>query len=90
MPKDIEDFENEGVDFLRETEPNRDDDLADFLAYDSSKAYTIREIQASRSLSIIEIAARLGHLQEKEVVRNRGKYWAIADGSTHDNNTRIW
>lgn len=84
MPIDIEEFENGDSDILRGSNTQHEDELIDFLSYDSSLAYTIREIQESTSLSILEIAARLGHLHEKGVVRNNGSYWAIAEDFTRN------
>ena len=77
MPIDIEAFENEDAETLADRVDYEEDELIEFLAFDPSKAYTAREIRASTDLSLIEVTARLNHLENQGFVRNKGSYWTI-------------
>lgn len=83
MPISIEEFETAAVEDLKVNQtPFEEDPLVEFFSNHSHQAFTLRELVSQTGLPILELAARLNHLANKDVVRNRGSYWAISPDYT--------
>lgn len=89
MPIDREEFETSPADSLRVENNAPDDEVLDFLTYDPSKAYTLRELQSVLDLPFIEIAARLTLLREDGKVQHKGSYWIAADDQTTESDDHV-
>ena len=79
MPIDIDEFETADEEDLRIQGAPPEERVAEFLAFDPTKAYSRREIRSNLDLSTIELANVLARLKREGIVRNKGSYWAITE-----------
>ena len=79
MPISIDQFDDEPADLLdleAGTQPYR---ILQFLANNSEQAFTQTEIHESTGIKRGSVGAVLSRLENRSLVRHRGRYWAIAD-----------
>ena len=79
MPISIDSFDDEpaGVlDHEQGTQPYR---VLQFLAENSDQAFTQTEIHESTDIKRGSVGAVLSRLEDRGLVRHRGRYWAIAE-----------
>ena len=79
MPISIDSFDDElaGVlDLEQGTQPYR---VLQFLAENSDQAFTQTEIHESTDIKRGSVGAVLSRLEDRGLVRHRGRYWAIAE-----------
>lgn len=79
MPISIDRFEEEPIDALElqeGTQPNR---ILQFLAEHDEQAFTQTEIHEATEIKRGSVGAVLSRLEERGLVRHRGRYWAIAE-----------
>ena len=79
MPIDIERFEEGGEERLRAGGPTNATVILAFLAANSDKAYTPKEIHEETDVARGSVGVVLSRLEDRGLVRHRGDYWAIAD-----------
>ena len=77
MPIDIDRFEDATQEALRIDRSSNEDRVLDFLYYNRSEAYTLREIQSAVDRPLIDIAARLADLKDRGLVRHKGSFWTV-------------
>lgn len=79
MPISIDDFDEEPADALdlkQGTQPYR---ILQFLAENNDQAFTQTEIHEATDIKRGSVGAVLSRLEDRGLVRHRGRYWAIAD-----------
>lgn len=79
MPISIDHFEEESADALnlnKGTQPYR---ILQFLVENSDQAFTQTEIHEATDIKRGSVGAVLSRLEERGLVRHRGRYWAIAE-----------
>lgn len=79
MPISIDQFDDEPaglLDLEAGTQPYR---IVQFLADNSDQAFTQTEIHESTGIKRGSVGAVLSRLEDRSLVRHRGRYWAIAD-----------
>lgn len=78
MPIDIDSFESASEERLGGglSQPEQ---VLSFLAVNADKAYRPVEIAAEIGISENSINAVLARLEDRELVRHKGNYWAITD-----------
>jgi DNA-binding IclR family transcriptional regulator len=79
MPISIDRFDEEpssALDIEDGTQPHR---ILQFLAENDDKAYTQTELHDATGISRGSVGAVLSRLEERGLVRHRGRYWAIGD-----------
>ena len=79
MPINIDQFENEPEDVLgfeRGTQPHT---ILTFLAVNNEAAFTQTEIHEATDIPRGSVGVVLSRLDERGLVRHRGRYWAIAE-----------
>ena len=79
MPINIDRFENDrdGVlDFEQGTQPHT---ILTFLATNDEQAFTQTEIHEATDIPRGSVGVVLSRLEERGLVRHRGRYWAIMD-----------
>lgn len=79
MPIDIDRFEQGGEDELRAGGQTNAETILSFLASSPDKAYTPNEIHEATDIPRGSVGVVLSRLEDREVVRHRGDYWAIAE-----------
>jgi hypothetical protein len=84
MPIDIEHFETEAGDTLRARGPTNAETILTFLASHPDQAFTPKEIHQETSLPRGSVGVVLSRLEEQELVRHRGEYWAVAEDAEAD------
>jgi len=78
MPISIDEFDAEppGVlDLEAGTQPSR---ILRFLATNSQQAFSQTEIHGATEIKRGSVGAVLSHLEDRGLVRHRGRYWAVA------------
>lgn len=79
MPISIDDFENgpaEVLDLEEGTQPHR---ILEFLAENDDRAFTQTEISEATEIGRGSVGSVLSRLEDRGLVRHRGRYWAIAE-----------
>lgn len=84
MPIDIERFETEPGDSLRAHGPTNAETLLAFLASNPDQAFTPKEIHRETPIPRGSVGVVLSRLEERELIRHRGEYWALAEGAEAD------
>ena len=79
MPISIDRFEDEPVEVLDVREGTQPYRVLAFLARYDDKAFTQTEIHQSTGIKRGSVGAVCSRLEERGLVRHRGRYWAIAD-----------
>lgn len=79
MPIDIRRFDEEppdALDLQEGTQPHR---ILVFLAENDDQAFTQTEIHEETGISRGSVGAVLSRLDDRGLVRHKGRYWAIGD-----------
>jgi len=79
MPISIDHFDEELADVLdhqKGTQPYR---ILQFLAENREQAFTQTEIHEATDIKRGSVGAVLSRLEDRGLVRHRGRYWAIAE-----------
>jgi len=79
MPISIDRFEDgpdDALDIQEGTQPHR---ILQFLAEHSDEAFTQTEIHEATGIKRGSVGAVLSRLGNRDLVRHRGRYWAIAE-----------
>lgn len=79
MPINIDRLKEEPeevLDLREGTQPHR---ILRFLAENSDKAYTQSEIAEETGIKRGSVGAALSRLEDRGLVRHRGRYWAIGE-----------
>jgi len=79
MPINIDRFEDnpeETLDITEGTQPHR---ILTFLAANDDQAFTQTEIHEATDIPRGSVGVVLSRLEDRGLVRHRGRYWAIAD-----------
>lgn len=79
MPIDIERFEEGGEEELRAGGRTNAEEILTFLASNADKAYTPKEIHEATEVARGSVGVVLSRLEERDLVRHRGEYWACTD-----------
>jgi len=78
MPIDIERFEEDPVHELRAGDRTNAEQILSFLAASPNQAFTPKEIHEETGVARGSVGVVLSRLEDRELVRHRGEYWAIA------------
>jgi DNA-binding IclR family transcriptional regulator len=78
MPISIDRFEEEAADVLDLQEGTQPYRILQFLAENNDQAFTQTEIHEATDIKRGSVGAALSRLEERSLVRHRGRYWAIA------------
>lgn len=78
MPISVDRFEEEPGDLLDIQEGTQPYRVLSFLAANDEKAYTQSEIAAATGIDRGSVGSVLSRLEERSLVRHKGRYWAIA------------
>lgn len=81
MPIDIDHFENENEDVLQARGRTNAEEILAFLAANPEQAYTPKEIHDATDVARGSVGVVLSRLEDRDLVRHRGEYWAIAEGA---------
>jgi predicted transcriptional regulator of viral defense system len=84
MPIDIDRFEQGSSDDLRSGGRTNAEDILSFLATHPEQAYTPKEIYEATDVARGSVGVVLSRLEERDLVRHRGEYWAISDAEDID------
>ena len=79
MPINIDRFDEESTEVLdiqEDTQPYR---ILQFLAEHDDKAFTQTEIHEATEIKRGSVGAVLSRLEDRGLVRHRGRYWAIGE-----------
>lgn len=79
MPISIDRFDDEPtatLDLQEGTHPYR---ILEFLARNDEQAFTQTEIHEATGIKRGSVGATLSRLEDRGLVRHRGRYWAIAE-----------
>ena len=79
MPISIDNFEDVpggALDIQEGTQPHR---ILQFLAQHDTQAFTQTEIHEATDIKRGSVGAVLSRLEDRGLVRHRGRYWAIAE-----------
>ncbi|MXV61846.1 MarR family transcriptional regulator [Natronorubrum sp. JWXQ-INN-674] len=79
MPITIDRFDEEPVDALDLQEGTQPYRLLQFLATHSDQAFTQTELHEATGIKRGSVGAALSRLEDRGLVRHRGRYWAIAE-----------
>ncbi|XGI82950.1 MarR family transcriptional regulator [Halorutilales archaeon Cl-col2-1] len=79
MPIDIESFEEDSETELRSEGKTNSEEILSFLASNPDKAYTPKEIHEETGVARGSVGVVLSRLEERDLVRHRGEYWAVGD-----------
>jgi hypothetical protein len=79
VPIDIEQFEESSTDELRASGRTNAEEILTHLAANPEKAFTPKEIHEATGVARGSVGVVLSRLGERDLVRHRGEYWAIAD-----------
>ena len=78
MPISIDDFDEEPADALDLNEGTQPYRILQFLAENNDQAFTQTEIHEATDIKRGSVGAVLSRLEDRGLVRHRGRYWAIA------------
>lgn len=84
MPIDIDRFEDTPEETLQAGGPTNAETILSFLASDPDSAYTPKEIHQETEIPRGSVGVVLSRLEEQDLVRHRGEYWAIGAGKNAD------
>jgi DNA-binding IclR family transcriptional regulator len=79
VPISIDRFDEEpgdALDLQEGTQPYR---ILQFLATNSEQAFTQTEIHEATGIKRGSVGAALSRLEDRSLVRHRGRYWAVAE-----------
>lgn len=79
MPINIDRFDEtptEALDIQQGTQPYR---ILQFLAENDDQAFTQTEIHEATDINRGSVGAVLSRLEDRDLVRHKGRYWAIGD-----------
>lgn len=79
MPIAIDDFESQPEELLDLDKGTHAYKVVKFLADNSDKAFTPKELSGETGVKKGSIGAVLSRLEERGLVRHKGKYWAIVE-----------
>ena len=79
MPINIDRFEDEPEDVLDVKEGTQPYTILTFLAANDEQAFTQTEIHEATEIPRGSVGVVLSRLEERGLVRHRGRYWAITD-----------
>ncbi|MFC6873772.1 MarR family transcriptional regulator [Halobellus marinus] len=79
MPIDIDRFESDPESELRASGRTNAEHILSFLAGASEKAFTPQEIHEATDVPRGSVGVVLSRLEDRDLVRHRGEYWAIAE-----------
>ncbi|MEF8783965.1 MAG: helix-turn-helix domain-containing protein [Haloarculaceae archaeon] len=79
MPISIDRFEDESEDVLDITEGTQPHTILTFLSANDDQAFTQTEIHEATDIPRGSVGVVLSRLEDRGLVRHRGRYWAIAD-----------
>lgn len=77
MPIDIERFEESPEESLQGSGPTNGEVILSFLASNDDQAFTPKEIHERTQIPRGSVGVVLSRLEERDLVRHRGAYWAI-------------
>ena len=77
MPIGIDRFEEEPADVLDLQEGTQPYRILRFLAEHSDQAFTQTEVHEATGIKRGSVGAALSRLEDRGLVRHRGRYWAI-------------
>lgn len=78
MPINVDRFENEPEDVLDIREGTQPHTILTFLTDNNEQAFTQTEIHEATEIPRGSVGVVLSRLEERELVRHRGRYWAVA------------
>lgn len=84
MPIDIERFEEGDEEELRARGRTNAEKILAFLSSHPDQAYTPKEIHDGTDVPRGSVGVVLSRLEERDLVRHRGEYWAIGDADDID------
>jgi DNA-binding IclR family transcriptional regulator len=79
MPISIDRFDEDPADVLELQEGTQPYRILQFLARNSDQAFTQTEIHEATEIKRGSVGAALSRLEDRGLVRHRGRYWAIAE-----------
>jgi predicted transcriptional regulator of viral defense system len=79
MPINIDRFEDESEDVLDIKEGTQPHTILTFLLTHDEQAFTQTEIHEATDIPRGSVGVVLSRLEERGLVRHRGRYWAIAE-----------
>lgn len=79
MPIDIKRFEEGDEEDLQAGGRTNAEEILSFLASNPEHAYTPKEIHEATDVARGSVGVVLSRLEDRELVRHRGEYWAVAD-----------
>lgn len=79
MPINIDRFEDDPEDVLDFEQGTQPHTILTFLATNDEQAFTQTEIHEATDIPRGSVGVVLSRLEERGLVRHRGRYWAIAD-----------
>ena len=75
----IDEFESQPEELLGLDEGTQAYKVLEFLAENPEKAFTPKEIAGETGIKKGSIGAVLSRLEDRSLVRHKGKYWAVAE-----------
>lgn len=81
MPINIDRFEDDREEALEIKEGTQPHKILSFLAENNDKAYTQTEVHEATEIPRGSVGTVLSRLEERSLVRHRGRYWAIAEAN---------
>ncbi len=81
MPIDREEFERGSPEALDVGEGTHAETVLEFLVENDSKAYTQSEIHDEVGIKRGSLGAVLSRLEDADLVRHKGKYWAVSESA---------
>jgi DNA-binding IclR family transcriptional regulator len=79
MPINIDRFDEEPTDVLNLQEGTQPYRILQFLVEHDDKAFTQTEIHEATDINRGSVGAVLSRLEDRGLVRHRGRYWAIGE-----------
>jgi DNA-binding IclR family transcriptional regulator len=79
MPINIDRFDEEPTEALNLQESTQPYQILQFLAEHDDKAFTQTEIHEATDINRGSVGAVLSRLEDRGLVRHRGRYWAIGE-----------
>ena len=79
MPISIDQFDENPADVLDLQEGTQPYRILQFLAEHDQQAFTQTELHEATGIARGSVGAVLSRLEDRGLVRHRGRYWAIAD-----------
>lgn len=79
MPISIDQFDSEPEELFEITAGSQPDRILRFLASNAEQAFTQTEIHEGTGIKQGSVGAVLSRLEDRGLVRHRGRYWAIGE-----------